>query len=325
MYKTASLATLALLTLAFEAQAQRDRGDRGDRRERADEPVELKHFEYHLQEFDAPSLESGRGEFGVYLPVGYEAEENQDRLYPWILWLHGMNEDAGRFYYEGGASVLDQLRGEDKLPDLIVIAPSAPRRTIYANGEQDGDIEDYILENVIPYVEENFHLSKRREDFALMGVSMGGMGALRLALKQPDRYGTVAVHSAAAFPADPTKLGPEESARIQRTIQWLGLGSILGEPIDPQKWARYIPSALLEKIQASDLDGLRIYFDAGTADRYGFAPPNEMFHQQLDEKGIHHTFELVEGGGHSWGSGSLQKQLVNSLQFVAAAFRKSDS
>ena len=313
------LTSLLLLLSAGQAEAQR----RQRRPREPREPVELTHYSYELVKFEALSLESSEGELGVYLPIGYQ--ENEDQSYPWVLWLHGLNEDASRFHYEGGAKVLDQLTGEGKIPPLILVAPSAPRRTIYANGESEGDVQDYVHENVIPYVEENYRISEERENFAIMGVSMGGMGALRFALSEPDRYGTVAVHSAAAFPADPSLLDAQASARVQRTIQFLGLGDILGDPIDPVRWAKYIPAAMIADISADDLDGLRIYFDAGTADRYGFGPPNEQFHEQLAAQEIEHEFTLVENGGHSWGSGSLQKQLIYSLQFVGAGFTVSSA
>ena len=45
-------------------------------------------------------------------------------------------------------------------------------------------------------------------------------------------------------------------------------------------------------------------------------------HELLKKRGISHSFELVDGGGHAWGSGFVQKQLEKSLPFVAASFTK---
>jgi len=288
----------------------------GQRGRRAFEPVELKHFTYKLEKFEAPSLEDGQGEYGVYLPAGYDESE---AVYPLILWLHGMNEDASRFHDGGGAKVLEQLRADDQIPELILVAPSAPRRTIYADGEAAGNVEKYILEDLMTHLERTYRISKKRRQRALMGVSMGGLGALRIALHEPMRFGTVAVHSAAAFPPDPSELSAEARERVQRTIQWMGLGELLGNPIDAEKWARYIPAAMAKTLKPEDLHALRIYFDAGTADRYGFGPPNEELHRLLEARGIEHEFTLVEGGGHSWGSGTLQTRLVHSLKFAMRA------
>ena len=303
------LIVVALLALSLDSLAQRGR--------RAHEPVELKHFTYEFETFEAPSLKQGNGEFGIYLPEGYDQGEQR---YPLVLWLHGMNEDAGRFKDGGGAKVLDQLRGEGKVPPLILVTPSAPRRTIYADGEGSGDVETYILRDLMTHIEAKYRISKGRANRAIMGVSMGGMGALRIALSGPNRFGVVAVHSAAAFPADIANLSGESGARIQRTLAWLGMTDLVGDPLDPEKWARYIPSAMVHDLKPEDLKALRIYFDAGTEDRYGFGPPNEEFHRLLEERKIPHSFTLVEGGGHSWGSGEIQKRLEYSLKFVAEGF-----
>ncbi len=311
LLRVAPVALIALL-LADDALGQRGR------RRRHQEPVELKHFTYETVTFDAPSLGGGEGELGIFLPVGYD--EDAETPYPWVLWLHGMFEDGDRFHAGGGAKALDALRGEDRIPALVLVAPTAPRRTIYANGEAEGDIEDYVLKDVTEYVEKRYRVAEERAGRALMGVSMGGMGALRIALKNPRRYATVAVHSAAALPPDPTVLQGRSAERVRRSIEWLGLGELLGDPIDPEKWAHYIPSAIVKDLSPEELHGLRIFFDAGTDDRYGFGPPNAELHEQLDERGIDHAFRLVEGGGHSWGSGSMPERLERSLEFVAAGF-----
>src|SRR5262249_23574670 len=73
------------------------------------------------------------------------------------------------------------------------------------------------------------------------------------------------------------------------------------------------------------LDGLRLYFDAGTQDRYQFGKSNAMLHDVLAEKKIEHTWTLVEGGGHAWGSGFQPESLLASLTFVGDGFKaKSD-
>ena len=302
---------LAIALLPVDADGQGRRG-------RKHEPVDLKHFTYEVKEFEAPSMGGALGEIGVYVPAS--VADDDETVLPWVLWLHGINEDASRFHDGGGANAIDRLLGDGAIPPMIVVAPTAPRRTIYANGEHAGDIEDYILKDVVSYVEEHYPVSKERDQRALMGVSMGGMASLRIALNTPELFGTVAVHSAAAFPVDPTVLTGRTAERVHRSIQWLGLSELLGDPIDPEKWKRFIPSGIASELSPEDLKGLRIYVDAGTDDRYGFGPPNEQFHELLVDRGIEHEFTLVEGGGHSWGSGTIQKQLVHSFGFVAEGF-----
>jgi enterochelin esterase family protein len=149
-----------------------------------------------------------------------------------------------------------------------------------------------------------------------MGVSMGGFGALKIAMRHPDRFAVVAAHSAALMPADPAKLSGNWQRHVQRMLERGGLAEVFGNPIDLEKWGKHMPLALAESTPVAQLQSLAIYFDAGSDDRYQFAPPNKELHEVLERRGVSHEFELVEGGGHSWGSGSLQKQLRKSLKFV---------
>lgn len=312
------LIPLVFCLLVTDALAQRDRGrnrERGD-----DSSVALEHFTFKRVDYEAPSLKgNSKSDFGIYLPKGYDDEASAGRRYPWIIWLHGMNEDYQRFHF-GGAKVLDQLRGAGKVPELILVAPSAARRTLYMNGESGGNFEDLILQDLTQHVEKEYRVATDREHRAIMGISMGGAGALKFAFKYPQRFAAVAVHSAALMPADPENL-PERYQRMADSVmRSMGLDQLFGDPIDKTKLQREMPAGMLLGMSKADLAGLHIYFDAGTDDRYGFAPLNEDFAKSLEAKGIEHTFHLIEGGGHSWGTGSTQKAMVRSLEFVSEVF-----
>ena len=82
--------------LATDADAQRRRRPRPD--------VKLEHLTYAEKSFESAALER-ETQYGVYLPKGYGDEENADRKYPLIIWLHGMWENHSRFQYRGGAPV----------------------------------------------------------------------------------------------------------------------------------------------------------------------------------------------------------------------------
>jgi S-formylglutathione hydrolase FrmB len=151
---------------------------------------------------------------------------------------------------------------------------------------------------------------------------MGGFGALKIALRHPELFATVAAHSSALFPADPADLTARSAQMVQNTLRRAGLGEVFGDPIDKAAWGAHMPLALAASMDVDKLKTLHIYFDAGTDDRYGFAPPNSALHELLEQRGVPHEFELVAGGGHSWGSGSLQKQLQKSLRFVGKGERE---
>ncbi len=111
---------------------------------------------------------------------------------------------------------------------------------------------------------------------------------------------------------------------MQRASQF-GLDDVFGNPIDEKLWRATNPLGIAEELDPKKLDGLHLYFDAGTDDRFGFGKSNEQLHQTLDKKGVPHSWELVQGGGHAWGSGFKEESLLASLKFVGNAFTPATS
>lgn len=301
-----------------EGQGRRRRGF-GRRQPRDPSTVVLSHVTYQRVEFPTENLRGGTANYGVYLPPGYADEANAQRKYPWIVWLHGMSENDQDFHF-GGARVLDEQIGSGAIPPLVFVAAAAPSRTLYANGEVEGDIRDLVTKDLLAHAQSSFRLSPERDERAIMGVSLGGMAALRYAFTEPELFGAVATHSAAVFPEDPAAIPSQHAFTVERFGEQLGWNAVLGDPIDPAKYAAINPTSLAHEL--GELDGLRIYFDAGTNDRYGFGPANQHLDEVLTQAEVPHTFRLIEGGEHSWGGGTVQLALVESLQFVTAAFPK---
>ena len=182
-------------------------------------------------------MPSKSSNYGVYLPPGYDDPANASREYPWVLWLHGMSEDDRDFHF-GGAKVLDEQVASGALPPLVFIAAAAPSRTLYANGEVEGNIRDLITKDLVSDVQKRFRVASKREERALMGVSLGGMAALRFAFTDPQLFGSVATHSAAVFPEKLDELDQNYVETVHRFGDRLG-----GWPI-PEQWdPRYTAAA----------------------------------------------------------------------------------
>ena len=276
---------------------------------------ELNQFTFKVERFEADSLDGRRARYGVFLPKGYENESNASRTYPWVIWLHGMRGSLYKFRDNGGP-VFDAMRKNGKIPAMILVSPSAGSMPLYMNGGARGDLEDMILKDLWGDVEKKFRVSKKRHERAIMGVSMGALGAMKMALRFPKKFGTVAVHSGPVLPADPAEM----SGRFKRYGDFMQIDRVFGDPIDKKKWATEIPMALIQTKPAKAFDGLRIYLDAGSADRYKFGEPNQEFSEALTARGIKHTFRFIKGGGHAWSSGAIQSAMQVSFPFVAKGF-----
>jgi enterochelin esterase family protein len=260
---TPTLATLsACCLLALPLDAQR-------RRERSDPPTALKSGHFTTDTFESEAV--GRAQYGIYLPKGYEDEANAERRYPLVVWLHGLNEDERRFAERGGAEVLDRMIGDGEIPELILVSPDGSR-SFYINSGDGNGYEDLVTTDLLAHLEKTYRLAEGRAQRALMGVSMGGYGALKIAFKRPELFGAVAAHSAAILPRDPDQL----------TVQfpWLqGRGSrmldaMFGDPIDRERWDAENVLALADRLDPAALSGLHVYVDCGDQDRYGFEAPN---------------------------------------------------
>jgi S-formylglutathione hydrolase FrmB len=288
----------------------------GDPLQAQDSAPKSPEFSFQVERVKAKSLGGRRARYGVFLPKGYNDKVNAQKSYPWVIWLHGMRGSLYKFRDNGG-DVFNAMRKSGKIPAMILVTPSAGSMPLYMNGGAQGDLEDAVLKDIWSDVEKKFRISKHRHETAIMGVSMGALGAMKMALRFPEKFGSVAVHSGPVLPLDPAEM----SGRFKRYGEFMQIDRVFGSPIDKKKWATEIPMAIIEAKPAKAFEGLRIYMDAGSADRYKFGEPNQEFSKALTAKGIKHTFRFIKGGGHSWGAGAVQSAMLVSFPFVAEGFK----
>jgi putative tributyrin esterase len=195
--------------------------------------------------------------------------------------LHGLTDDYTIWGRRTGIE-----RYVDGLP-LIVVMPEGHRGfyTDHVNGPAYGQ---YIAEEVPAFIERNFPALRTRAGRCVGGLSMGGYGALRLALAHPDRYASATSHSGAVGMGDrdhPREGGPVGLAEFRRIF---GL-SPWGTPHDLLHLAREA------RASSSPLPAIRI--DCGTEDF--LIDDNRLLHRELDQIGIPHEYAEYPGA-HSW-------------------------
>lgn len=139
-------------------------------------------------------------EIPVYLPPGYEAEPR--RRSPVIYWLHGFTGI--------GLSAINRSLWTPSLPELMdrVIQGGAPPAILvmpdgstryggsqYLNSPATGRYEDYIVGELVPYIDRTYRTKPTADHRGVVGKSSGGYGALVLAMRHPEIFGGVASHS----------------------------------------------------------------------------------------------------------------------------------
>lgn len=153
-----------------------------------------------------------------------------------------------------------------------------------------GNYEQHILESV-RFIDKTFHTDARPEGRGIGGLSMGGYGTMKLGLKYPDLFGSVASHS-----------GALDMATMYKERFWPEFKAIFGDNVDPEDDC----FALAMK------DGKKpaIYFDCGTED--SLIANNRAFHDLLTNRQIPHTYQEFPGG-HSWAY--WDEHITAALQF----------
>lgn len=181
--------------------------------------------------------------------------------YPVYYLLHGLSDD-----YTAWLRWTSLERYVRDVP-LIVVMPDGDR-CFYSDMPDGPAYEAALIEDLIPFVDRYFPTIASREGRAIGGLSMGGYGAMKLALKHRDLFCSVAAHSSAFGVVRNGDRGVPEGD---------------------------CPFALAESLVECAAPAIR--FDCGEDDF--LIESNREFHAHLDKLGIPHEYDEFPGD-HNW-------------------------
>ena len=202
--------------------------------------------------------------------------------YPVFYLLHGLSDDHTRWMRQTSIE-----RYVDNLP-LIVVMPDGERNW-YCDSIEGPAFETSLIHDIIGYVDHIFPTNKTRAGRAIGGLSMGGYGAMKLALKFPEMFCSATSHSGAigfgsrVFNPKPENKFEVEMARI------MGMNPV-GGPNDA-----YALAEKASKLEEGKRPALRI--DCGTEDF--LLQDNRKFTAHLDKLGYKHEYQEFPGA-HEW-------------------------
>lgn len=231
--------------------------------------------------------------FAIQLPPSYDSDTKH--RYPVLYFLHGMFGTEREFERRGVATAISKMRGEGKIGEFIIVAP-AGENSFYLNSKPGVRYEDAIIKDLIPYIEKTYRVIGTPATRSIQGISMGGWGALLLAFRHPEMFSTVTTHSAALFAELPHPSGDDRRSQFMLRL----IGNIFGSPPDEEFFRAVNPMFVVEANAAAiKKSGLKIYFDCGEQDRWGFQESNKVFDEKLTKLGLAHEFHLFPGN-HGW-------------------------
>ena len=128
----------------------------------------------------------------VYLPAGYESSTQR---YPVIIYLPNPLAKFDEEFYQGPArELLDRAIAAGEIGKTIFVAVDMATPlgcSWYVNSPVTGNWEDFMVHEMIPYVDANFRTMPYRDSRGILGDFMGGYGAIRFGMTHPEIFGTV--------------------------------------------------------------------------------------------------------------------------------------
>lgn len=130
----------------------------------------------------------------VYLPAGYD--ESSMQRYPVIYFLPNPFEESYRFDFDhkDAQGLFDRAIADGVIRKFILVAVDMNTplgSSWYVNSTATGNWEDFVIQELVPYIDANFKTLPNRDSRGIAGVFIGGYGAIRLGMRHPDVFGTV--------------------------------------------------------------------------------------------------------------------------------------
>lgn len=253
-------------------------------------------------EHDAPSL--GRPKVAyVVAPSGAPPAGG----FPVCYMLHAFGGERLSWARHGGDFLAEHRER------VLFVFPESGRRW-FMNDASGKRYEDYLVEDLIPAVEASFPVERAARSRIIGGFSMGGAGAVHLALRNPGMFSRAFAISG-AFYASERQGDPYASQRASGCMMpteeehnrvWGPVGSEIRRSYDT--------GALLEQAAAAGSPP-ELALEVGTDDYPRVVEQNRRVHRQLDALGIRHAY-AEHPGDHGWGfaAASARRLLAQLLQ-----------
>src|SRR5215472_10402133 len=243
--------------------------------------------------------------YTVLLPDGYDSASSL----PLIYLLHGGGDNG---FLKNLKDVIDGVWAAGTLPKSVVVTPDCARSFYMDYKDGSHRYETLLAGPFLEYLRRSYKLRRNAKGTYLFGISMGGMGALRMGLKYPDKFGGLAALEPGVDPVLHWKdiLPRHRFWRAQDLME-----TIFGKPFDAAYWEANNPASIAnsnpERIRAS---GLAIYLDAGDQDAFGLDEATEFMHQILWKNKIQHEYHLIHGADHV--GRTIKPRSAEGLRFI---------
>ncbi len=230
----------------------------------------------------------------VILPDAYESGKN----FPVVYLLHGYGGNYADWVNK--APEIKELADEYS---FIIVCPDGGKGSWYWDSPIDErfQYETFVAKELVEWVDKNYKSLASREGRAITGLSMGGHGALYLALKHQNVFGA----------AGSTAGGVDIRSFPKNWDMEARIGSYAK---NPRRWEEHTVIKMLHLLTPNSL---QLIIDCGTSDFFNLV--NLKLHEEMLLRNIEHTF-ISQPGAHNWAY--WQKSIPYQLLFMNNFFEK---
>ncbi len=183
---------------------------------------------------DFPMGDTHLRELPVYIPPHYDAKRSEP--YPVIFLLAGYGSYSSKFVWENSVferslpQKLDQAIHNGDMPDVIIAFPDGSSKlgsSQYINSPVLGNYMDYICDELVAFVDQEYHTHGDAKHRGILGHSSGGFGALVTGMLRPDVFSNICSSAGdscyeALYPPviTPTINAIEQAGGITEFVEW---------------------------------------------------------------------------------------------------------
>lgn len=214
----------------------------------------------------------------VITPFSYSTVVERSPGFPVVYLLHGYSGN-----YSNWITKVPELKEWADANKLIIVCPDGGYSSWYFDSPIDSTskYESYETIDVVNYIDKNYRTRADKDHRAITGLSMGGHGALFLALRHPDIFGAAGSMSG----------GVDLNESTSRFDIMKRLGDTI---LNANNWHDYSVVNLIEHYANTPV---KIIVDCGIKDI--FIKGNRMLHQKMLELKIPHDY-IERPGEHNW-------------------------
>ncbi len=253
--------------------------------------------------------------YSIYLPDGYEHSE---RYYPVVYLLNGYTGDETSWIEAGAMQrIVDHEIEQGNIQEMVIVMPDGDDRLYMNRTDGTYPYEDMFMKELLPYIESNYRVRTGKRYTGISGLSMGGAGSLKLALKYDEHFGVCAAYSSAVFTEESVTDSDQESMDGYISKAMPDMVGTKGKERLNKSYQEYDVLHLVKNKDPELLKSVKIYFDCGDDDFLTLG--NAQLHKELVVRQIPHEYR-VRDGAHTWSF--WRESLPVGLKFISDSFWK---